>query len=86
MARVKQIAQKLTGGKPPCLHLAKKATRESAQQIGGMKKPHRYCPVTVALREIHKFQKTTNLSIRKAPFQRLVRKIAQKIGKNNLQM
>jgi histone H3/H4 len=37
----------------------------------------------VALREIRKFQKTTNLLIRKAPFQRLVLKVAQKIGKSN---
>jgi histone H3 len=40
----------------------------------------------VALREICKFQKTTNLLIRKAPFQHLVSKLAQKIGKSNLQM
>ncbi len=39
----------------------------------------------MALREIHKFQKTTNLLIRKAPLQRLVRELAQKIGKSNLQ-
>jgi histone H3 len=40
----------------------------------------------VALREIRKFQKTTNLLIRKAPFQDLVCKLAQKIGKSNLRM
>jgi histone H3 len=40
----------------------------------------------VALREISKFQKTTNVLIRKAPFQHLVRKLAQKIGKGNLQI
>ena len=45
---------------------------------GGVKKPHRYCPGTVALREIRRFQKTTELLIRKAPFQRVVREIAQK--------
>ena len=49
---------------------------------GGVKKPHRYRPGTVALREIRRFQKTTELLIRKAPFQRLVREIAQKISKN----
>ena len=42
-----------------------------------MKKPHRYRPGTVALREIRKYQKSTDLLIRKAPFQRLVREIAQ---------
>ena len=42
-----------------------------------VKKPHRYRPGTVALREIRKYQKSTELLIRKAPFQRLVREIAQ---------
>jgi histone H3 len=44
------------------------------------------CPGTVALREICKFQKTTNLLIRNAPFQHLICKLAQKRGKSNLQM
>jgi histone H3 len=42
-----------------------------------VKKPHRYRPGTVALREIRKYQKSTDLLIRKLPFQRLVREIAQ---------
>ena len=40
-----------------------------------MKKPHRYRPGTVALREIRCYQKSTDLLLRKAPFQRLVREI-----------
>nr|XP_048296554.1 histone H3.3-like [Myodes glareolus] len=51
--------------------------RKSAPSIGGVKKPHRYRPGTVALREIHCYQKLTELFIRKLPFQRLVREIAQ---------
>ena len=43
----------------------------------GVKKPHRYKPGTVALREIRRYQKSTELLIRKLPFQRLVREIAQ---------
>uniref|UniRef100_A0A8C0B2I2 Core Histone H2A/H2B/H3 domain-containing protein n=1 Tax=Buteo japonicus TaxID=224669 RepID=A0A8C0B2I2_9AVES len=39
--------------------------------------PHRYRPGTVALREIRRYQKSTELLIRKLPFQRLVREIAQ---------
>ena len=39
---------------------------------GGVKQPHRYRPGTVALREIRKYQKSTELLIRKLPFQRLV--------------
>ena len=45
--------------------------------MGGVKKPHRYRPGTVALREIRHYQKSTELLIRKMPFQRLVREIAQ---------
>ncbi|XP_065204016.1 histone H3-5-like [Planococcus citri] len=40
-------------------------------------KSHRYRPGTVALREIRRFQKSTQLLIHKLPFQRLVREIAQ---------
>ena len=39
--------------------------------------PHRFRPGTVALREIRKYQKSTELLIRKLPFQRLVREVAQ---------
>ncbi|KAI5477872.1 histone H3.2-like protein [Pseudohyphozyma bogoriensis] len=41
------------------------------------RKPHRWRPGTVALREIRRYQKTTEHLIRKLPFQRLVREIAQ---------
>ena len=40
-------------------------------------KPSRFRPDTVALREIRKYQKSTELLIRKLPFQRMVREIAQ---------
>jgi histone H3 len=43
----------------------------------GVKKPHRYRPGTVALREIRRYQKSTELLIRKLTFQRLVRELAQ---------
>jgi histone H3 len=45
--------------------------------MSGVKKPHRYRPGTVALREIRRFQKSTELLMRKLPFARLVREIAQ---------
>ena len=77
MARTKQTARKSTGGKAPRKALATKAARKSAPATGGVKKPHRFRPGTVALREIRKFQKSTDLLIRKLPFQRLVREIAQ---------
>jgi histone H3 len=44
---------------------------------GGVKKPRRYKPGTVALREIRRYQKSTEFLLRKLSFQRLVREIAQ---------
>ena len=76
MARIKQSKTTKNAGPTPRKLLGKKV-------IGGVKKvtvprkPHRFRPGTVALREIRKYQKSTNLLIRKMPFQRLVREIAQ---------
>ena len=58
MARTKQTARKSTGGKAPRKQLATKAARKSAPATGGVKKPHRYRPGTVALREIAQDFKT----------------------------
>ncbi|GAB4847255.1 5-hydroxytryptamine receptor 4 [Ancistrocladus abbreviatus] len=76
MARTKQTARKSTGGKGPRKQLAQKIARKSRPATGGVKKAHRFRPGTVALREIRKYQKSTELLIRKQPFQRLVREIA----------
>eukprot|EP00741_Cyanophora_paradoxa_P003973 tig00000743_g3860.t1 len=82
MARIKQTAKKSTGGKAPRKKLATKAARRSAPAAGGVKKPHRYRPGrTVALREIRKYQKTTNPLIPYAPFKRLVQEIGSEIAK-----
>ena len=105
MARTKQSPRKSTGGKAPRKQLATKAARKSAPATG--KKPHRFRPGTVALREIRKYaactplciaptarrvtravhvrryQKATELLLRKLPFQRLVREITQEF-KNDL--
>ena len=78
MARTKQTARKSTGGKAPRKQLSKAAARKSAPSVGGVKKPHKYRPGTVALREIRKYQKSTELLIRKLPFQRLIREVAEK--------
>ncbi len=61
------------------VELAQARRQEAAAQgaPGGIKKPHCYRPGTVALRKIRKFQKSTDLLIWKAPFQRLVREIVQ---------
>ena len=63
--------------------LAPKAARKMAPCAGGVKKPHRYRPGTVALREIRRYQKGTELLIRKLPFQRLLKEIVRSF---NLEM
>jgi histone H3 len=80
MARTKQTARKSLGGLVPIKmrkQLATLASRKSAPATGGVKRPKRYRPGTVALREIRKYQKGTELLIQKLPFQRLVKEISQ---------
>ena len=67
------------GGKQPRKQLATKNVRKNPPKTGGVKKPHRYRPGTVALCEIRRYQKSTELLICKLPFNRLVREIAQDV-------
>ena len=78
IARTKQTARKTTGGKAPRKQLASKHGRKKEMTT---KKKHRYRPGTVALREIRRYQRTTDLLIRKLPFQRLVREVAEDVVK-----
>ena len=80
MARIKQTIVKRN-------HIVEKTPRKFSMKIAarktvpipmGIKKPRRFRPGTVALREIRKFQKSTELLIRKLPFQKVVREIAGK--------
>ncbi|KAF2107584.1 histone-fold-containing protein [Lophiotrema nucula] len=57
--------------------------RKSTGRVGpgpAPHKSHRYKPGTVALREIRKYQKSTELLLLKLPFQRVVREIAQNMA------
>ena len=76
MARTKQTARKSTGGAAPRKSIkgiaSKKTTTETA-----IVKPRRFRPGTVALREIRRYQKSTDRLIPSAPFTRLVREVAQ---------
>ena len=56
---------------------AKTLQKKGTAQPAGGKKPHRYKPGTGTLREIRRYQKSTELLIRRIPFQRLVREIVQ---------
>ncbi len=79
MARTKQTTRKSTRGKAPRfdLGLATKAVRVAQAQAANIatQKPHHYQPDTVALRKIHRHQKSTELLMRKAPFAHLVKEI-----------
>ncbi|KAJ9656284.1 histone H3.1 [Neophaeococcomyces mojaviensis] len=72
MARTKQTARKSIGGKQPRYPLHAKA--RGLPRV--VKRARRYKPGTVALREIRRYQRSTDLLIRNLPFQRLVREIA----------
>jgi histone H3 len=79
MARVLQGKQSRKGKKP------QKSPSKSKQPIGNVdgsaqKKKRRYKPGTLALMEIRKFQKSTELLLRKAPFCRLVREISNEVS------
>ncbi|GFY90835.1 hypothetical protein PTKIN_Ptkin09bG0197000 [Pterospermum kingtungense] len=64
MARTKQTARKSTGGKAPRKQLATKAARKSAPTTGGVKKPHRYRPGTVALRLVREIAQDFKTDLR----------------------
>ena len=81
MTRTKQVSkslQSIKAEKAPrkTINFKTIAARKTTPIPMNIKRPRRYRPGTLALREIRKFQKSTDLLIRKLPFQRLVREIA----------
>lgn len=60
------------------------AAREGYSNAGGVKKPHRFRPGTVALREIRKYQKTSNTLIPFRPFCRLVKELSGNQSRTNM--
>ena len=71
----KKVATK--GGKQPCKHLLHRLIRQNKSTTGGIKKPHRYCPGLLALREIFRYQQSTNCLIKRTPFNKLIKEISQ---------
>ncbi len=65
-AQPKQLGKKASNG-------TKNTTKNTTNTTN---KKRRYRPGTVALRNIRKYQKSTDLLFRKLPFQRLVKEIA----------
>ena len=86
MARTKTMARKSNNpSKGNEKNIGKKKPTKSLKQAKksvaktNIKKPHRFRPGTIAAREIKKYQKSTELLLRKLPFQRLVREISSEI-------
>ena len=78
MAKANQTPQNSTDGKAPRDQLAREAARWiKPSTVNAVVRSHGYRTGTVALREIRKFQKTTELLICKLPLQHLVREIAR---------
>ena len=77
MARTKHTSAKSMGG------IVGKAPKKAK---GHVRKKRRYRPGTVALRQIRRYQKSTELLIRKLPFQRLVREVMYELFKVEYRM
>lgn len=78
MGRTKQVARKTTSGRAIMRKkMTPKTKAMSKPAVSSVKKKRRFHPGTKALRDIRRYQKTTDLLLRRAGFQRLVREIAQ---------
>ena len=71
----KKIAMK--GGKQPQKHLLHRLIRRNKTATGKIKKPHRYHPGLLALREISRYQQSTDCLIKRTPFNKLIKEISQ---------
>ena len=78
-SKLTQSKTKATNSKKSSAVKAEKVIKKTAPAEGGMKKKFRWRPGTVALREIKRYQKATELLLAKAPFQRFVRAICDGI-------
>ena len=77
MARTKKTTVRKSEG--PKHFITKLMQKRGTRATGGLKRMHQIQLGTVAMREIRKFQMTTELLIRKLPFLLLVREILQQI-------
>jgi histone H3 len=85
---LKSAASAKSGPKAAARKALRTKSKGGARATGGVWKPHRYRPGTVALRQIRWYQKSTELLLRKGPFNKLCREVAQmfasdlRFGKN----
>ena len=57
--------------------IAYKLIRQNMSTMGGIKKPHRYHLGLLALKEIHRYQQSTECLIKRTPFNKLIKEIFQ---------
>ena len=76
---LKQMSKKLPikGGKQPQKHLLHKLIKRDKSHTGGIKKPHQYQPGMLALREIRRYQQSTECLIKRTHFHKLIKEISQ---------
>ena len=95
MARTKQTSRKSTSGAPTLSQNEARrvaVARAEARPRGGKelrtdaRKPRRYRPGIVALRDIRRYQRPTELLIRRAPFNHLVRELVQDLQHGGLEL
>ena len=79
MTHTKQTARQSTGGKAPCKQLATKAARNNPPLSPIFSRSLITTVPALSLREICRYQKSTYPLIRRLPFQRLIREIAQEL-------
>lgn len=77
MPRTKQTASKALGGKAPRKGMSAKSVPSSSLTQASTAKRPRFKAGALALKEIRKYQKSTDLLIRKRPFQRMVRELCK---------
>ena len=88
MARTKNSSRKSVGKVPSTATVSKgkkSVAKKAKKTSGSVEKTLKFRPGTVALRDIRRYQKGTELLLRKLPFQRLVREIAV-TGKEGLRL
>ena len=82
MARTKQTAKRSAPSAVGWVahrqnRLKTMAATKARTPVTASKRRHRYRPGMLALKDVRRYQRTTDLLIRKLPFQRLVREIAE---------
>ena len=80
MSQARQAVAKKTAQKTGSQVFPPRKTKARKEKGYAVKRVQRFRPGTVALREIRRYQKSTDLLIRKAPFQRVVRNIVLRLG------